>query len=508
MHWTPTNVTFYYDGVPYFETPAVGAADAANENLGLRLIFSSTPHTKDVQFNNFGPGGFQPNNPSTTPAQPGDNLGTLEVDWVRVWEGGNINGTGGGGNSNVGPLANIANGTYYIKKASSNHYLKAAGAASNCVSTNTSGNNDTKWTFTKLANGEYEIKSVAYGNSRLEVPNGAAGPSTKVATTTWNGNAAHLVWVARSVGNDIMFFPKHDQNNALDLWSSNPGVVHLYNASTGNGNQRFNLVPVAGGGGNTGGGNTGGAPVGSLIGFKPLQASWINRGNKPPLGYISARFDDGGLVKSSASTSPPTQVWQAWERFTVESHNNGGIAISVQSPGGKRYLQHSGTGNVNANATAKNGNNTKFTWESLGGNNFALKAASGNYVMVPQNAAGNPVLNTSAGSLGDWEKLTFVTLSGSARAAGTEISNGIDRVGHIAMEATPEISLFPNPAINELTIRGLAQNKLIQVFDLNGRVLRQLVADGPSATLTISNLKPGLYLVRVDGSQTRKFIKR
>ncbi len=351
MHWTPTNVTFYYDGQPYFETTAAGAADAANENLGLRLILSSSPHTKDVQFNNFGPGGFQPNNPSNTPAQPGDNLATLEVDWVRVWAGGTIG--GGGGN--------------------------------------------------------------------------------------------------------------------------------------------------------------GGAPVGSLVAFKPIQASWINRGNKPPLGYISARFDDGGLVKSSAATSPPTQAWQAWERFTVENHNNGGIAISVQSPSGKRYFQHSGTGNITANATGKNGNNTKFTWESLGGNDFALKTASGKYVMVPQNAQGNPVLNSSANALGDWEKLTFTTLSGSARttgaetATGSDVSYGLDETG---IEAQTQISLYPNPAIDQLTIRGLAKAKLIQVLDLNGRVLSEQQVSGHSVTLPVGNLKPGLYLVRVDGSQTRKFIKR
>jgi len=96
---------------------------------------------------------------------------------------------------------------------------------------------------------------------------------------------------------------------------------------------------------------------------------------------------------------------------------------------------------------------------------------------VPQNAQGNPVLNSSANALGDWEKLTFTTLSGSARttgaetATGSDVSYGLDETG---IEAQTQISLYPNPAIDQLTIRGLAKAKLIQVLDLNGRVLSEL----------------------------------
>jgi len=104
MHWTPNEVSFYYDNVKYFSTTQAGANDAAAENRGLRLILSSSPHTFNVFGNNNGPGGFQGNNPlgANLAAKQGNILGTFEVDWVRVWTGGNINGSGGGGNNGGG----------------------------------------------------------------------------------------------------------------------------------------------------------------------------------------------------------------------------------------------------------------------------------------------------------------------------------------------------------------------------------------------------------------------
>ena len=77
MLWTPTEVTFFYDGQCYMTS--YQPLDAAVENNPLRLIFSSSPHTINADPE-------QPDNPIPGNApQPGQALPTFEVDWVRVY---------------------------------------------------------------------------------------------------------------------------------------------------------------------------------------------------------------------------------------------------------------------------------------------------------------------------------------------------------------------------------------------------------------------------------------
>ncbi len=78
VYWTPTEISFYYDGEKYFESDQPG--DAATEIYPMKLIFSSSPHK---------------NNPTPElEPQPGETFPSFEIDWVRVWNG-SVPGTNG-----------------------------------------------------------------------------------------------------------------------------------------------------------------------------------------------------------------------------------------------------------------------------------------------------------------------------------------------------------------------------------------------------------------------------
>ena len=77
-------------------------------------------------------------------------------------------------------------------------------------------------------------------------------------------------------------------------------------------------------------------------------------------------------------------------------------------------------------------------------------------------------------------------------------------------------SIFPNPAHEKMYIR-FDQNteKMdIRVFDIKGMVVTDVIArkvSGTQAELTVSPLKPGTYVIRVqtdNGSETSRFIKK
>ncbi|WP_075602374.1 T9SS type A sorting domain-containing protein [Saccharicrinis aurantiacus] len=86
MLWTPTEVSFYYDGVKYFSSDQPG--DAALEDVPMQLLLSSSPHTVNADPE-------QPDHPvPANAAQKGQNLPTFQIDWVRVHRGGTVdNGT-------------------------------------------------------------------------------------------------------------------------------------------------------------------------------------------------------------------------------------------------------------------------------------------------------------------------------------------------------------------------------------------------------------------------------
>jgi GH35 family endo-1,4-beta-xylanase len=142
---------------------------------------------------------------------------------------------GGGGTTT------IPNGNYYIKKATSNLYLNATAAVGATNKVSTRGAASTQWNFRSLGNNEYEIKSVGFSSSRMEIPNGLTGRGRLISTTTFTGAGNNLIWIAVKVGSSYQFIPKHDQAMALDMYEGN-AIVHTWEKNTTNANQLLQLI--------------------------------------------------------------------------------------------------------------------------------------------------------------------------------------------------------------------------------------------------------------------------
>ena len=71
-----------------------------------------------------------------------------------------------------------------------------------------------------------------------------------------------------------------------------------------------------------------------------------------------------------------------------------------------------------------------------------------------------------------------------------------------------ELTAFPNPVADQLTVRGAAEAATLTVFDLQGRQIDVPVTE---AGVSVANLRPGTYLLRVtEANQTRtlRFVRR
>lgn len=74
--------------------------------------------------------------------------------------------------------------------------------------------------------------------------------------------------------------------------------------------------------------------------------------------------------------------------------------------------------------------------------------------------------------------------------------------------ATSSLGVFPNPAHSSITVRGLRDKPTeVLVFRSDGQLVISSTLSTSNASIDISSLVPGLYLLRTDG-QTLKFIRQ
>jgi hypothetical protein len=80
---------------------------------------------------------------------------------------------------------------------------------------------------------------------------------------------------------------------------------------------------------------------------------------------------------------------------------------------------------------------------------------------------------------------------------------------NISNEISQLITVFPNPSNGYMTIRGIKESTHLTVFDITGKIVLQSNVNKNNATISLSNLKDGLYVYKLSNSTlnfTGKFL--
>jgi len=80
---------------------------------------------------------------------------------------------------------------------------------------------------------------------------------------------------------------------------------------------------------------------------------------------------------------------------------------------------------------------------------------------------------------------------------------GIDESGNSA-----QLSIFPNPASTELFITSSGEIEDVSIYNTLGREVCHRVSNGIKMSINISSLPAGIYIVRINGSLIRRFVKQ
>jgi len=70
-----------------------------------------------------------------------------------------------------------------------------------------------------------------------------------------------------------------------------------------------------------------------------------------------------------------------------------------------------------------------------------------------------------------------------------------------------QLSVYPNPVVNELTVNMTASNVNVSIYNAVGQKMMEKVSTGTIAKFNVSSLTKGMYFVRLSDGTSQKFIK-
>jgi hypothetical protein len=131
-----------------------------------------------------------------------------------------------------------------------------------------------------------------------------------------------------------------------------------------------------------------------------------------------------------------------------------------------------------------------YQWIDCAGNTPLSGATAQNFT---PGVTGSYAVIVASGSCTDTSACTPVTISGVAVAD---------------VQYAGQISVYPNPATDNVTIANLAAGSIVNIMDITGKSVYKNVATGTVMNVTTANFPVGLYVVRVTGKDEQTATKK
>ena len=229
------------------------------------------------------------------------------------------------------------------------------------------------------------------------------------------------------------------------------------------------------------------APIGQTIWLRSLSAE----------RYLTANLDQAG--------SPLTASWatsvQDWERFEVVSAQQGRVALRSVANSQYVAVENSRADKLLRANRAAVGGWEQYEWVSNSDGTVSLRAlVNGRYVRVTASGA---VRATSAEITAE-AKFSW----GTSSTARTGAMADKERVVPGGAWQEP-FRVYPNPAAEHLTVEAEGQEAYqIMIYDLSGRKVLERDALQGSSALDVSDLRPGVYLLKLRDSEQHELRQR
>jgi hypothetical protein len=108
-------------------------------------------------------------------------------------------------------------------------------------------------------------------------------------------------------------------------------------------------------------------------------------------------------------------------------------------------------------------------------------------------------------------RFTLITDSSTMPRDGWMIDNiyaGYDGEGIPILSNNPNINIYPNPSSTAITITALHTIKTVSITNLLGEVISTNQYNTDVVQVDVKDLPAGIYFVRINGTEVRKFVKQ
>lgn len=156
-------------------------------------------------------------------------------------------------------------------------------------------------------------------------------------------------------------------------------------------------------------------------------------------------------------------------------------------------------------------NNTLTRWEFLGDEGNGTFT---NPYLIYYNSTGNNSIPIPPGNLvGTWVENTAIT-NGQCGGNLTAVNSTMTGDVQTSTLATSEVSkntiqIFPNPVSDFIRISGMNDGRTIQIYNIDGRLVRSEMFD---SKIDVAQLSPGIYILTITTKDLKhhefKFLKK
>jgi PKD repeat protein len=234
------------------------------------------------------------------------------------------------------------------------------------------------------------------------------------------------------------------------------------------------------------------AATGTIIGMDSLKSTFGLDENANALAsdkngnfYVGGRFQYDLFVASNTLTS----VGGDFDWF-VAKYGSANCNCNIPVPN----FSHTGSGNTFNFTYTGTTPYTSISWNFGDGS--------------PESAQPNPShIYTTTGTYNVC--VTVTNACGSNTYCKSVSTSG---VGIKEMPGFEEVNIYPNPAMQNITIENTASGIGIAVYNTTGQCVLQTLTSGNKTVIDVSNLSNGIYIIRLTGKDARqgmsKFIKQ
>jgi hypothetical protein len=70
-----------------------------------------------------------------------------------------------------------------------------------------------------------------------------------------------------------------------------------------------------------------------------------------------------------------------------------------------------------------------------------------------------------------------------------------------------QINIYPNPFFNTINLSGLTENEIVQIFDINGRIVHEFNYTSQNKNIDLSFLQKSIYFIKTEKALIQKILK-